>query len=293
MIAARVWRRIVRMLLPDDPKKRRSSVFWLVVLAIGLVLGVVLIGIVDTLFAFAAVIAVLFLLIGQARSMGKAVIMVLLAAAASQSVAAADIAVVGVGHEGRVERTAVPYASGAWGTDYLTVSHLMRADGLQITLDGRRFAPATIVPEAYCSGMAHGIDVVLLRVVAHRDRPTVSWGTLSDLKDGDELRVTPHDLPLVTVRLLHHVFEQWADRGAEEWPAEVSRALVAEAWDLRSTHSGYSGAPWMRNGRAYGIHKATARAKAKRGAEDEKFVALAEPVTRIRECFERMGYRSP
>ncbi len=206
--------------------------------------------------------------------------------AAGQNAVTADSLVVGVAHEGRPLMTAVPYASGAWGTDYLTVSHGMRMGGLKITFDGRRFDAARYV--TVCSGMVHGIEALILRVVEHRNRPTATWGDHMTLKPGDELQVLPwHGLhgPR-TVRLLGHSFRQWIG-GSEDWPTELDHALVAEG---RSDPGG-SGAPWVRNGRVYGVHKGAAKIVSLSGGE--RIVALAEPATRIRECLTKVGYSVP
>lgn len=215
--------------------------------------------------------------------------------AAGQSGVAVESLVVGVAHEGRAEFSAVPYASGAWGTDFLTVTHGLRIGGNQITVDGRRFEAAQ--PIVLCRGFAHGVDAMLLRVAAHPNRPVVPWGDASDLKPGDEFRVVSwrglH--PPASLLFLHHTFSEWADRTDYQWPAETDHLLVGEAPARYQVpgFAGYSGAPWVRNSRAYGMHKGVARAKPQLGREDEKIVALAEPVARIKECLDRMGYRSP
>ncbi len=122
-----------------------------------------------------------------------------------------------------------PYGSGVWGTDYLTVSHGMRAGGGYeiVTEDGRE--PALIPRGGVCSGIVHGTEALILRVANHRNRSVITWGDLVDLKPGDELQMLPWRglRGPITIRLLHQSFGQWADRTDYEWPAEFDHALVA------------------------------------------------------------------
>jgi len=201
--------------------------------------------------------------------------------AGSQAAAGPPSLIVGVAVGDRVEVSAIPYAAGPWGTDYVTVSHVLRVGAsYSITTDGKVFTSTR--PIAACSAMHHGIDVLVLRVADTRS--VARWGHPPELKTGDELSLTPwreHSGNPIIIRLLHHHFRTWV--AADGWSPELAHTMVAQG----HRQPGFSGSAWVRNGKVYGLHKGTAR------MDDGRIVALAEPTTRIKYCFALVGYTPP
>jgi len=190
--------------------------------------------------------------------------------------------VVGIGHDELVVASGIPYTSGRWGTDYLALSHLLGL-GKQytVTTDGMIFDEAE--PITACSRFWHGIDLVVLRVKTHAWRPVFRFGRLSDLKPDDKLLLLPYRGIQQTpeeITFRHHRLDQYAATNSLEW----RNTMVAKG----NWRPGFSGAPWVRKGLVYGLHKGegTVLSEGK-----EQHVILAEPQPRIAQCLERVGYK--
>ncbi len=191
--------------------------------------------------------------------------------------------VVGFTEGGRVLTGGVPLTSGDWGTDYVTVSHGLRV-GRQfaITYDGKSFDASA--PVAACSSKHHGIDVLIVRVASHQNRRVVAWGDPDELKAGDELVVLPrpeiHATP-ERMRFLHVNLLTWSQDSTVEWPQAWQNVMVGEGY----ARPGFSGSPWVKDGKVYGLHKGIVRLQSSR----ESF-AVAETATRLHQCLKLLHY---
>ncbi|MGH2397116.1 MAG: hypothetical protein ACRDFW_09030 [bacterium] len=131
--------------------KPRRPRFWLVLLfvlyvAAGIVASIT-IGRPDAAIAIlafiAATIAAGFWLM---RRVGPMLVLVILMVAQQASADTFSL-VAGVFVDKEIGTAAVPYASGTWGTDYLTSAHVMRMGAAyRVTWDGKTFDDADIVP---------------------------------------------------------------------------------------------------------------------------------------------------
>jgi len=204
---------------------------------------------------------------------------------------AADLqsVVIGINDGEQVVATGVPLTSGAWGADYITVSHLLQSRiKYSITSDGKVVAKAQSV--AACGRFYQGIDVLILRVREHRYRPVVTWGQAAELKIGEELQIFPYrsfESVSVLVRFLHPDFAVWAtthirkDRQWNEWPPEARGVLVGEG----RGRPGFSGSPWVKDGKVYGLHKGPLPPEF--GLKD---ILGAEPWSKIDRCLKDVHY---
>lgn len=191
--------------------------------------------------------------------------------------------VAGVGIDGRVVAAAVALTSGPWGTDYLTVSHTLRAGRtFDIATEGRAFALATAV--AACSSRYHGIDALILRVSSHPSRPVAVWGDPALLRPGDELLILPRQEfspGLVRVRFVHLNYLEWRRLRPEDIEVQWRNLMVTEG----QARPGFSGSPLIRDGRVYGLVKGGARPRG-----SPKVYVLAEPATRLLACLTQLRY---
>jgi hypothetical protein len=205
-------------------------------------------------------------------------------------VAAPAASVVGVGFEGDVADvtvSAIPYATGSWGTDYLTVAHAMRSRGRYVIVSaGGRRTPARVLDSGVC-GLARGVDGMILRTDT-ANQPVAKWGDPATLTTGTELHITPWPYRPTAVRFLHHAFREWAPKVVLP---ELDHAVVAGGQG-RQGRAGDSGAPWLRDGVVYGMHKATVTVLTS-GSRDTQTLMMAEPLARIEECLDRAGYTVP
>lgn len=177
------------------------------------------------------------------------------APAAGQPAVEAGPVVVGVVSGSSVVVAGVPLASGPWGTDYITVSHALAVGGRYAILrDGAPFADS--VPVAACSNAYHGVEVLILRVAAHPNSPVAHWGDPAELRVGDELMILPrreiHPRPS-PVRFLHTTLTAFLAERQIQWtpPRPWRNVMVGEGF----VAPGFSGSPWVRDGRVYGLTK--------------------------------------
>jgi hypothetical protein len=142
--------------------------------------------------------------------------------------------VVGFAESGRVITAGVPLTSGDWGTDYITVSHGLRVGShFAITAEGKVFDDS--VPVAACSSHYHAIDVLIVRVASHRNRPVVTWGDPAELKVDDELVALPRREIQATyerLRFVHINLLEWTKHKADEWPTEWHNVMVGEGKEI-------------------------------------------------------------
>jgi len=193
--------------------------------------------------------------------------------------------VVGLVSTGQVVAGGVPLASGSWGSDYITVSHALSVGATYAILrEGTPFAESK--PVAACSSQAHGIDVLIVRVKEHAQRPVVEWGDPTELKTGDELALHPRrefGAAPVKIRFVHINLLVWNRVSADTWPKQWHNVMVGEG----QTRSGFSGSPWVMGGKVYGLHTGTVRPP-----NQNNWYAVAETATRVRECLERLHYEA-
>jgi hypothetical protein len=184
---------------------------------------------------------------------------------------------------GAVVAGGIVLSSGGWGTDYITVSHALRVGGTYAILqDGLPFAEAA--PVAACSSHSHGIDVLILRVKTHTHRPAPDWGDPAELRAGDELVVYPrrefHPEP-VRVKFIHGHLLTWLNARPDQWPAPWHNVMVADGY----SRPGFSGSPWVRDGKVYGLLKGTVRPPGQ-----ATWYVAGESATRIRQCLTQVHY---
>lgn len=219
---------------------------------------------------------------------GRSVALLLTALLAASPLAAAEPSpiqamVVGITSGGHVLAAGVPLTSGPWGTDYITVSHVLGVGrSYAVVGDGQPSAGAT--PIAACSSHAHGIDVLLLRVASHPHRAVVRWGDPAELRRGDELTVFVlrefHPTP-VRVRFLHLNLLEWTGASPDQWPPQWHHVMVGQG----TVRPGFSGSPWVRHGRVYGLLKGVVRIPGQ-----DTWVAAAETATKVRQCLLQVHY---
>lgn len=205
------------------------------------------------------------------------------AAAETASIQSLTSTIAGLMTDGRVVAGAIPLASGRWGTDYITVSHALSMKHEYAVVRGGD-AAAAAKPVMACSSMAHGIDVLVLRVVSHKELPVLEWGDPIDLRSGDELMVMVrkefHPEP-VKVKFLHLNLLQWARAKPGEWPAQWHNVMVAHGL----AKPGFSGSPWIKQGKIYGLLKGAVRPPG-----HAAWYATAETATRIKQCLKDQHY---
>jgi len=205
-------------------------------------------------------------------------------AAAPQSVSGLHAMVVGIGSDDRVIAAGVPLTSGPWGTDYITVSHALSVGRkYSISSDGKAFAPAAGL--AACSSHYHGIDVLILRVRAHANRPVIDWGDPAALRQGDELFILPrrefHPEP-VSVTFLHLNLLEWTRSTPGDWEPQWRNVMVGDGF----SRPGFSGSPWVREGKVYGLLKGRVRPPGQ-----NTWYTVAETATKVRECLRQVHYQ--
>jgi len=214
--------------------------------------------------------------------------------------------VVGIIGDGKVQGGAVVLTSGSWGTDYLTVSHVLSVGGrYAVTSDGKTFDEST--PVVACSQYAHRVDVLVLRVSSHRDRTPVAWGDPNELRSGDTLTLIPRiEVSPTTeqIRFVHPTFIQWlrmqiqqrpdlwtgwAEQNLDNFSRPYHDTLVFEGF----LKPGFSGSPVMRDGKVFGLLKGhwkpqhwTGRAWEDIGLE----LVFVESAARIAKCLESVHY---
>jgi hypothetical protein len=191
--------------------------------------------------------------------------------------------VIGVVSGGQVIAGGVPLSSGSWGTDYITVSHALRVGaGYAILRVGAPYGEST--PVVACSNVAHGIDVLVLRVKSHAKLPVVEWGDSEQLKAGDELTLYPRrefSPEPSKVRFVHINLLVWAGSRVQEWSRAWHNVMVGEGYSI----GGFSGSPWVKDGRVFGLHKG----RVQPGGRGPVFV-VAEAATRVRQCLGQVQY---
>ncbi len=205
------------------------------------------------------------------------------ATAQAPSLDAMQALVVGLTQAGQVITAGVPLTSGDWGTDYITVSHGLRVGSrFAITFDGKVFDDST--PVAACSSQHHGIDVLIVRVASHRNRQVVTWGDPTELKVGDVLFALPRPEIQATyerLRFVHLNLLEWTKDKPEEWPLAWHNVMVGEGKEI--SRPGFSGSPWVKDGKVYGLHKGRVR-------PDDTWFEVAETATRVQQCLELLHY---
>jgi len=191
--------------------------------------------------------------------------------------------VAGIASSGRVVAAGIPLASGPWGTDYITVSHALSAGHSYSVMQNGQPA-AVAVPVAACSTQTHGIDVLLLRAAVHQNRGVAAWGDPAELRAGDSLtmfvRQEFHPRP-VPIKFLHLTLSEWNRNSTDTWSAQWHHVMVGEGL----SQPGFSGSPWVRDGKVYGLLKGALRLSGQ-----GKWVAVAETATRIRKCLTELHH---
>ncbi len=219
---------------------------------------------------------------------GRSIALLLTALLAASPLAAAEsppmqAMVVGIASGGHVLAAGVPLSSGSWGTDYITVSHILGV-GRSYAVVGEGQPDAGATPVAACSSHAHGIDVLLLRVASHPHRAVVRWGDPAELKRGDELTVFVrrefHPGP-VRMRFLHLNLLEWTGTTPGRWPPQWHHVMVGQG----TVRPGFSGSPWVRHGRVYGLLKGVVRIPGQ-----DTWVAAAETATKVKQCLLQVHY---
>jgi len=209
----------------------------------------------------------------------------LLPSAAIQSASAPDfgIMVVGIASDDEIIAAGVPLSSGPWGTDYITVSHARSVRGRYgLPRDG--YARTEAKPVAACSAQFHSIDVLILRVGEHTNTPTVDWGDPTLLGLGDELVIFPrrefHPKP-VAVTFVNLDLREWTKSETGVWSVEFRHVMVGDGL----SKPGFSGSPWVRDGKVYGLHKGAVRPR-----ERNKWFPVAETATNVFQCLKLIHY---
>ncbi|MGH2404366.1 MAG: hypothetical protein ACRDGN_07860 [bacterium] len=205
--------------------------------------------------------------------------------ASAQPASTQDVAamVAGIATRGQIIVASVPLTSGRWGTDYITVSHALRIQREYAVLNGRG-APAPATPVMACSTQAHGIDVLVLRVMAHGLQPVVDWGDPRELRAGDELlimtRKEVHHEP-VKVRFVHLNLLEWLHARPDQWEPQWHNVMIGDG----VVKPGFSGSPWVRNGKVYGLVKGQIRPSGQ-----AIWYAAAETAGRVKQCLREQHY---
>ncbi len=206
-----------------------------------------------------------------------------LAPARSASTQDLTAMVAGIMTRGQMVVGSVPLTSGAWGTDYITVSHALGVGRQYAVLQGTT-SPAPATPIMACSSHAHGIDVLILRVSAHAFHPVVEWGDPRDLRAGDELlilvRKEMHPEP-VKVRFVHLNLLEWSRTSASHWHPQWHNVMVGDGL----VKPGFSGSPWVKDGRVFGLVKGQVRPPGQ-----SAWYAAAETATRVKQCLKQQHY---
>lgn len=190
--------------------------------------------------------------------------------------------VVGIASSGFVIAGGVPLTSGAWGTDYITVSHTLRV-GAQFAVLRDGFPYAETRPVAACSSQAHGIDVLILRASTHANGPVIEWGDPAALRPGDEFYGFPrreiHPVP-VKYTFVHMNYLEWSKLDRNRVSHQWHNTMVARG----GSRPGFSGSPWVADGRVFGLHKGSTRPP---GQMEHQ---LGESAVRIQQCLKDLGY---
>lgn len=195
-----------------------------------------------------------------------------------------DMATIAVGimADGQVVAGGMTLASGPWGTDYITVSHALGV-GRKYAIVHSNGAPTPATPVMACSSAAHGMDILVLRVTAQKNMPVVDWGDPATLRPGDELMVMVrkefHPEP-VKVRFLHVNLLEWS-RMTGPWTNAWHNVMVAHG----AAQPGFSGSPWVKDGKVYGLLKGRVRPPG-----HAAWYATAETATRVKECLKYQSY---
>lgn len=192
--------------------------------------------------------------------------------------------VAGIMMKGQVIVASVPLNSGSWGTDYITVSHALAVGRQYGVLNGSAPPASAATPVMACSSHAHGIDVLVLRVKSQPHQSVVEWGDPKELRTGDELTVfvrkEVHPEP-VKVKFLHLNLLEWSRTARDQWEPQWHHVMIGEGL----VKPGFSGSPWMRNGKVYGLVKGQIKP-----AGHSSWYAAAEPTSRIMRCLKDQHY---
>jgi hypothetical protein len=136
-------------------------------------------------------------------------------------------------------------------------------------------------PVAACSNQYHGIDVLVLRAASHPKTAVVEWGDPTELKAGDELYSLPrreiHPTP-ERQRFVHINLVEWTKTA---WSSEWRNVMVAEGFGK----PGFSGSPWVRDGKVYGLHKGRVQPR-----NQQNWYSVAETTTRVKQCLATLSY---
>lgn len=210
---------------------------------------------------------------------------ILLHPAATESASSLDFGamVVGIASDEEIIAAGVPLTSGTWGTDYITVSHALGVGRIYgLVRDGH--ARAAAKPVAACSAQFHSIDVLILRVSAHPNTAVVDWGDPTVLRPGDEIVIFPrrefYPKP-VALRFVHLDLLEWTRSEAGVWSSEFRHVMVGDGF----SKPGFSGSPWARDGKVYGLHKGSVRPEGQ-----AKWFAVAETATNVSQCLKLIRY---
>src|SRR2546427_1778087 len=191
--------------------------------------------------------------------------------------------VVGIASDEEVIVAGVTLTSGTWGTDYITVSHALGV-GPKYGLVRDGYARATAKPVAACSAQFHSIDALILRVSTHPNTAVVEWGDPTGLNSGDELVIFPrrefYPRP-VTLRFVHLDLREWTISEPLVWSSEFRHVMVADGY----SKPGFSGSPWVRQGKVYGLHKGSVRPQGQ-----ARWFAVAETATNVSQCLKLIHY---
>lgn len=192
-------------------------------------------------------------------------------------------AVVGIVSDGQVIAGGITLASGPWGTDYITVSHALGVGRKYAIVHGNG-VPAPANPVMACSSAAHGMDILVLRVTSHKDLPVVEWGDPATLRSGDELLVMVrkefYPEP-VKMKFLHVNLLEWSRTATGLWSQAWHNVMVGQG----VIEPGFSGSPWIRNGKVYGLLKGRVRLQGQ-----SAWYATAETATRVKQCLKDRYY---
>lgn len=191
--------------------------------------------------------------------------------------------VAGIMTRGQIIVAGVPLSSGTWGTDYITVSHALGVGRQYAVLQGSASAAAA-TPVMACSSHAHGIDVLILRVKTHVSQAIVEWGDPTELRAGDELmmfvRKEMHP-EAVKVTFLHLNLLEWSRTGRGDWEPQWHHVMIGDGM----IKPGFSGSPWVRNGKVYGLVKGQVRPPGQ-----SVWYAAAETAARMKQCLKEQHY---
>jgi hypothetical protein len=105
------------------------------------------------------------------------------------------------------------------------------------------------------------------------------------LKAGDELQILPrreiHAEP-VTVKFIHVNLGEWT-KTLTQWSPQWRNTMVGDGMSM----PGFSGSPWVRNGKVFGLHKGWVKPT----AQSKQYV-VAETATKVRDCLKLLNYAS-